>query len=131
MLAARLWMAALPAWQRGHAEWRCERDLRPATAGQPAGHLPDAEVLWPSVDGSPYAGQAWAIEVEFTPKSATRAAAIIAGLLDSSYAQVVYLASPAARPVITRTAARFPAAQAARLVIHDLPAAARMPKVDA
>jgi hypothetical protein len=128
VLAARLWMTALPAWQRGHAEWRCERDLRPAAPGQPPGHLPDAEALWPSVDGSPYAGQAWAIEVELTPKSSARTAAIIAGLLDSPYAQVVYLASPAARPVVTRAAARFPAAQAARLAVHDLPAAARMPQ---
>ena len=125
VLAARLWMQSLPAWQRGHAQWRCERDLR---AGAPPGHVPDAEVLWPSVDGSPYAGQSWAIEAELTPKTAARAAAIIAGLLDAPYAQVVYLASPAARPVITRAAARFPAAQAARITIHDLPAAARMPQ---
>ena len=36
------------------------------------GHLPDAEIHWPSLDASPYAGQVWAIEVELTPKPLPR-----------------------------------------------------------
>ena len=53
ILAARLWMAANPAWQQGQAWWHSERRLR---AEQPAagrkGHIPDAEVHWPSLAGS-------------------------------------------------------------------------------
>ena len=69
ILAARLWMQANPAWAQGQAWWHSERRLR---AEQPAagrkGHVPDAEIHWPSIEGSPYAGQVWAIEVELTPK---------------------------------------------------------------
>ncbi len=53
---------------------------------------------------------------------------IISGLLSGQYAQVVYLASPAAKPVVERAAARFPAAQAARITVRYLPPAARMPQ---
>jgi hypothetical protein len=47
----------------------------------------------------------------------------MAGLLGSParYAQVIYLAAPAARPVLTRAAAGLPPAQQARIVIRDLP----------
>ena len=73
VLAARLWLAAGPAWAGGHAWWQSERRLR---ADQPAagrsGHLPDAEIHWPSIAGSPYAGQVWAVEVELTPKPLAR-----------------------------------------------------------
>ncbi len=62
VLAARLWFQAAPAWNQGHAWWHSERRLR---AAQPvparAGHLPDAEVHWPSIEVSPYAGQTWAV----------------------------------------------------------------------
>jgi hypothetical protein len=129
VLAARMWLASTAAWQQGQAQWRPERDLRAASGSTPSGHLPDAEVMWPSVDGSPHPGECWALEVELTPKTATRTAAILAGLLDGPYAQVAYLTSPAARPVVTRAASRFPAAQAARIVIRDLPATGRMPQV--
>jgi hypothetical protein len=63
VLAARLWLQTIPAWADGRAWWHSERRLR---ADQPAagrdGHVPDAEIHWPSIAGSPYAGQVWAIE---------------------------------------------------------------------
>ncbi len=129
VLAARMRLSSTPQWASGHAQWRSERDIRAAAPGVGTGHVPDAEVLWPSVPGSPYAGQSWAIEVELTPKPAGRVTAIMSGLLSGQYAQVVYLASPAARPVVKRAAARFPAEKAARIAVTDLPAAARMPQV--
>ena len=46
------------------------------------------------MDGSPYAGQTWAVGVELIPKTAAHAAAIIEGLLAAPCAQVTYLASP-------------------------------------
>lgn len=128
VLAARMWLTATPEWAAGQAAWTCERTIRAAAGAPGTGHLPDAEVLWPSVPGSPYAGQAWAVEVELTPKPAARLTAIIAGLLSGTYAQVIYLASPAARPVVERAAAKFSAEQAARITIRYLPPAARMPQ---
>jgi hypothetical protein len=43
--------------------------------------VPDAEVSWPDVPASAYAGECWAIEAELTPKPLARTAAIMAGLL--------------------------------------------------
>src|SRR5580692_239965 len=106
VLAARLWLQSGPAWTQGQAWWHSERRLR---AAQPvparAGHLPDAEIHWPSLPGTPYAGQVWAVEVELTPKPLARTARIMGGLLTgpARYAQVVYLTAPAARPVVTRS----------------------------
>jgi hypothetical protein len=128
VLAARMWLTATPEWAAGQAAWSCERTIRAALPGTGTGHIPDAEVLWPSIGGSPYAGQAWAIEVELTPKPAARVTRIIAGLLSGPYAQVIYLASPAAKPVIERAAARFNPEQAARITTRYLPPAARMPQ---
>ena len=107
VLAVRLWLAAGPAWTDGRAWWHSERRLR---AAQPAAgrheHVPDAEIHWPSIEGSPYAGQVWAIEVELTPKPITRTTGIMTGLLTPmQYAAVVYLTAPAARPVVLRAAA--------------------------
>ena len=57
ILAARLWMQANPAWAQGQAWWHSERRLR---AEQPAagrkGHVPDAEIHWPSHRGQPVRG---------------------------------------------------------------------------
>jgi len=121
VLAARLWLTAAPEWTDGQAGWTCERAIRTAAPGVGTGHLPDAEVLWPSVPGSRRAGQAWAVEVELTPKPAARLTRIIDGLLSGPYAHVLYLASPAAAPVVERAAARFPAGQAAKITIRYLP----------
>ena len=110
ILAARLWMQANPAWAQGQAWWHSERRLR---AEQPAagrkGHIPDAEIHWPSIEASPYAGQVWAIEVELTPKPLGRTTRIMTGLLvPMSYAQVIYLTAPKARSVVTRAAGSVP-----------------------
>ena len=124
VLAARLWLQASPAWAQAGPWWQSERRIRAARPG-PDGHLPDAEIWWPSTGTSPYAGQVWAVEVELTAKAAGRTAAIMAGLLaaPARYAQVLYLAAPPARPVVTRSAERVPAGQQARLIIRDLPPA--------
>jgi hypothetical protein len=129
VLAARLWLQAGPAWPAGQAWWHSERRLRTDRPAGRDGHVADAEIHWPSVDRSPYAGQVWAVEVELTPKPAERTARIMTGLLSPlQYAQVIYLTAPAARPVVTRTAASLPVAEQARLVIRDLPAAAFTPE---
>ena len=132
ILAARLWMQANPAWAQGQAWWHSERRLR---AEQPAagrkGHVPDAEIHWPSIDGSPYAGQVWAIEVELTPKPLGRTTRIMTGLLaPMSYAQVIYLTAPKARPVVTRAAGSVPPGEQARVVVRDLPGYAFTPELD-
>ena len=130
ILAARLWMEASPAWHDGRPWWHSERRL---LAGQPAAdraeHLPDAEIHWPSLDGSPYAGQIWAIEVELTPKSAGRTMRIMTGLLaPMQYALVVYLTAARARPVVTRAAGSLPPGEQSRLVVRDLPGYAFAPR---
>jgi len=130
VLAARLWVQASPAWADGQPWWHSERRLRadhPA-AGH-AGHVPDAEIHWPSIAASPYAGQVWAIEVELTPKPAERTTRIMTGLLiPLRYAQVIYLTAPQARPVVTRAAGSLPPAEQARVAVRDLPPAAFAPE---
>jgi len=126
VLAARLWLSASPGWANGRAWWHSERRLR---ADLPAagrdGHFPDAEVHWPSIAASPYAGQVWAIEVELTPKPLARTTRIMAGLVTSMpYSHVIYLTAPAARPVVTRAAASLRGGEQARVTIRDLPPAA-------
>src|SRR4029077_7719323 len=86
-----------------------------------AEHLPDAEIHWPSLGGSPYAGQIWAIEVELTPKSAGRTTRIMTGLLaPMQYALVVYLTAARARSVVTRAAGSLPPGEQSRVVVRDL-----------
>ncbi len=130
VLAARLWLAAGQTWADGRAWWHSERRLR---AEQPAAgrreHVPDAEIHWPSIDGSAYAGQVWAVEVELTPKPVARTTGIMAGLLyPMRYATVVYLTAPAARPVVLRAAALLPPGDQVRVAIRDLPGAAFTPE---
>jgi hypothetical protein len=132
VLAARLWLQASPAWDQGRAWWHSERRLRAALPGSVgvAGHLPDAEIYWPSIETSPYPGQVWAVEVELTPKPVARTTRIMAGLLTgpARYAQVLYLTAPAARPVVTRSAGVISPGQQARLIIRDLPPPAFTPE---
>jgi len=130
VLAARLWLQAGSAWSQGQAWWHSERRLRAAhRGGVGIGHLPDAEVHWPSLPASPYAGQVWAVEIELTPKPLARTTRIMGGLLSPPrYAQVIYLTAPAARLVVTRAAAGLPAGQPARVVIRDLPPSAFTPE---
>lgn len=126
VLAARLWLQAGQAWRDGRAWWHSERRLRAAlpAAGR-GGHTPDAEIHWPSLPGSPYAGQVWAVEVELTPKPLDRTTRIMTGLLaPMRYALIVYLTAPAARPVVDRAAAAVPAGERPRIAVRDLPPSA-------
>ncbi len=94
--AARRGLAASPAGAPGRPRWHSERRLRAALPGVGVGHRPDAEIHWPSIQASPYAGQVWAVEVwavevELTPKPLARTTRIMAGLLGPArYAQVIY-----------------------------------------
>ena len=139
VLAVRLSLEAGDAYQAGKAWWRSERRIRAAAGGRVGtGHVPDAEVSWPDLPASGYAGECWAIEAELTPKPLTRTTAIMRGLLsrtadyqpDASpgagprYQRVVYLASPAARSITERAAAELPRPLRGRLTIRDLPPAA-------
>jgi hypothetical protein len=129
VLAARLWLARGQAWRDGQAWWHSERRLRTAQPPGGAGHVPDAEIHWPSIAASPYSGQVWAVEVELTPKPIARTTRIMAGLLaPMRYALVVYLTGPAARSVVTRAVACLPAGEQARVAVRDLPAAAFAPE---
>jgi hypothetical protein len=130
VLAARLWLQAGEVWQQGRAWWHCERRLR---ADLPAAgrreHVPDAEIHWPSIEGSPYAGQVWAVEAELTPKPLERTTRIMTGLLlPLRYAHVIYLTAPAARAVVMRAAAELPPVERAQVVIRDLPPYAFTPE---
>jgi hypothetical protein len=126
VLAVRIWMQASPAWAEGYAWWHSERRLRADqfAAGRtgPYGHVPDAEIHWPSIAGRPYAGQVWAIEVELTPKPLARTTRIMTGLLNPvQYAQVIYLTAPAARRVVSRAAASLPPGERDWVAVRDLP----------
>ena len=135
VLAVRLSLEASPAYQDGQAWWRPERRIRGAIGGRAAGHVPDAEVSWPDLPASAYAGECWAMEAELTPKPLARTAGIMAALLARTtdyhpgsapaagprYARVVYLAAPPARSVTERAATTLPPELAARVTIRDLP----------
>lgn len=131
VLAARLWLEEGSAYRDGRAWWRSERRLRAAMPQKIAiPHLADAEIHWPSTDGNAFAGQVWAVEVELTPKPAARTQRIMEGLLGKSrYAQVVYLCSPAARPVVTRVARQLPERDRGRVAIRVLPEVAFLPGI--
>ena len=108
--------------------------FRAAAARRPPGcrrreHVADAEIHWPSIPGSPYAGQVWAVEVSSPPSPWARTTRIMTGLLaPMRYAQVVYLTAPAARPVVIRAAASLPPGEQPRLVARKLPTAAFTPE---
>jgi hypothetical protein len=126
VLAVRIWMQASPAWADGYAWWHSERRLRADqfAAGRtgPYGHVPDAEIHWPSIAGCPYAGQVWAIEVELSPKPLARTTRIMTGLINPmQYAQVIYLTAPPARRVVSRAAACLPPGERDRVAVRDLP----------
>jgi len=129
VLAARLWLARGQVWQDGQAWWHSERRLRAARPPGRTGHVPDAEIHWPSIAGSPYAGQVWAVEVELTPKPLARTTEIMTGLLSPMrYAVVVYLAAPAARPVVARAAAGLLTGERSQVAVRDLPESAFAPE---
>ena len=126
VLAARLWLEASPGWAAGQAWWHSERRLRArGPAAGRNGHVADAEIHWPSITGSRFAGQIWAVEVELTAKPIARTTRIMADLLTSGqYAQVIYLTAPAARSMVTRAAAALGQAGQLPVAIRDLPEAA-------
>jgi hypothetical protein len=54
VLAVRLSLQDSDAFRDGRAWWRSERRIRAAAGGRVGtGHVPDAEVSWPDVPGSP------------------------------------------------------------------------------
>jgi hypothetical protein len=137
VLAVRLSLQGSDAYQDGHGWWRSERRIRAAIGARvgTGGHLPDAEVSWPDLPASPYAGECWAIEAELTPKPLARTTAIMNGLLtrtadygpdarpaaEPRYHRVVYLTAPSARGVVDRAAATLPPSLGGRLTVRDLP----------
>jgi hypothetical protein len=136
VLAVRLWLQSGEAYQQGRAWWRSERRIRAAAGGKVGiAHVPDAEIHWPSLDGSPYAGQIWAIEAELTPKPLARTTGIMRAMLartsdygpskparlDARYAQIVYLVAPAAISIVTRSIGALPEPLQQRMVARDLP----------
>jgi hypothetical protein len=129
VLAARLWLTNGPVWEQGQAWWQSERRIRTGRPRNATGHVPDAEIHWPSIEASPYAGQVWAIEVELTPKRITRTTAIMTELLTPmQYDSVVYLTSPAAHRVVTSAAARLGTADRTGLAVRGLPENAFVPE---
>jgi len=134
VLAVRLALEAGQAYQEGRAWWRCERRIRAAIGGRATAHVPDAEVSWPDLPGSAYAGECWAIEAELTPKPLARTVGIMAALAARTadyhsgstpsrgprYARVVYLAAPPARGVTGRAAASLPPPLRAQVTVRDL-----------
>lgn len=127
VLATRLWLQTTDDWQQARPWWQSERRIRAHHGAAGAPHRPDAEIHWPSVAGAPHAGQVWAVEVELTPKPIARTMAIMTGLLDpGGYHRVVYVAAPAARPVLARAAGHLTGAPG-WVAIWDLPPAACPP----
>ncbi|MGH3289578.1 MAG: hypothetical protein ACRDPD_33695, partial [Streptosporangiaceae bacterium] len=125
VLAARPWLQAGPAWTGGQAWWHSERRLRAALRpGVGLGHLPDAEIHWPSLPHSPYAGQVWAVEIELTPKPLARTSRIMGGLLSPPrYAQVIYLTPSGGGTATILRAARLSARGRSRGASRDRPPA--------
>jgi hypothetical protein len=136
VLAVRLWLQNGEVYREGRAWWRSERRIRAAAGGRVGvAHVPDAEMHWPSLDGSPYAGQVWAIEAELTPKPLARTTGIMRAMLtrtsdygpadpaglDARYAQIVYLCAPAAASIVTRSIGALPEPLQHRMVARDLP----------
>jgi hypothetical protein len=130
VLAARLWLETSPGWTSGHAWWCSERRLRgDVPAAGRGGHVADAEIHWPSIPGSRYAGQVWAVEVELTPKPIARTTRIMGELVTSAqYSLVIYLTAPAARHVVNRAVALLPPDDQPRVAVRELPTIAFFPE---
>jgi hypothetical protein len=140
--AVRLALEAAPSYAAGGGYWRSERRLRARMGGRVPlrEHLPDGEVHWPDGTDANWAGECWAIEAELTRKTVSRTAAIMTEILTRTgdygcpaaevrvpgrpprHTRVLYLCSPAARPVVLRGRAALPASLAARIEVRRLPA---------
>lgn len=129
VLAARLWLSSAPAWSQWQPWWQSERRIRLGRPRGATGHIADAEIHWPDIDGSPYGGRIWGVEVELTPKTVTRTADIMTEMLSPMrYSTVAYLVSPAARPMVVKAANTLAPDDRARLAIRDLPETAFGPE---
>jgi hypothetical protein len=144
--AVRLALEATDGYRAAGAFWRSERRLRARVGGRVGlrEHLPDAEIHWPDAAPVGWAGECWAVEAELTRKTLARTAAIMREILTRTgdygcpaaqarepgrpprHARVLYLCSPAARPVVTRARAEA-GALAVRVEIRDLPPGAALP----
>ena len=144
--SVRLALEATSGYRAAGAFWRSERRLRARVGGRVGlrEHIPDGEVHWP--DGTPtgWAGECWAVEAELTRKTAARTAAIMREILTRTgdygcpaaqarvpgqpprHARVLYLCSPAARPVVARARDAI-GALGARVELRDLPPGAALP----
>jgi hypothetical protein len=138
----RLAVERTSAWRQGGAWWRAERRIL-AGIGFPnrPEHIPDGEVHWPADGGSPWAGQAWAVEVEISRKAVERTTGIMAEVLLTTgepgspavltrpgapprYARLVYVCSEASVRAVLAARAELGAPLSARIDVHDLPESA-------
>jgi hypothetical protein len=144
--SVRLALEGTASYRAAAAFWRSERRLRARVGGRVGlrEHLPDAEIHWPDGGQVAWAGECWAVEAELTRKTLARTAAIMREILTRTgdygcpaaqarepgrpprHARVLYLCSPAARPVVTRARAEA-GALAARVEIRALPPGAALP----
>jgi hypothetical protein len=156
--AVRLALAGTPHYAAAGAHWRSERRLRARMGGRIGlrEHVPDAQVHWPDLAPAPCAGESWAIEAELTPKTIARTVAIMRDVLTRTgdygcpaaevrvpgrapiHARVIYVCSPAARPVVSRARDALGGAKAGaaggaddladRIEIRLLPERAMLPR---
>ena len=144
--AVRLALESASGYRAASAFWRSERRLRARMGGRVGlrEHIPDGEVHWPDGTAAAWAGECWAVEAELTRKTLARTAAIMREILTRTgdygcpaaqarepgrpprHARVLYLCSPAARPVVTRARAEA-GVLAARVEIRTLPPGAALP----
>jgi hypothetical protein len=145
--AVRLALEATSAYRAAGAFWRSERRLRARMGGRVGlrEHVPDGEVHWPDAAPGAWAGECWAVEAELTRKTVARTAAIMREILTRTgdygcpaaqvrvagqpprHARVLYLCSPAARPVVARARGAV-GTLGARVEIRHLPPGAGLPR---
>jgi hypothetical protein len=138
----RLAVQRTAAFREGGAWWRAERSILGAQEFPASTHVPDGEVHWPAGSRSPWAGEAWAVEVEITPKSVKRTTAIMHEVLtrtshrkgppgsipildlEPRYARLVYVCSATAVRTVLNACAEVGSPLSGRIDVHDLPESA-------
>ena len=146
--SVRLALEATSGYRAAGAFWRSERRLRARVGGRVGlrEHIPDGEVHWPDGTQAGWAGECWAVEAELTRKTVARTVAIMREILTRTgdygcpaaqvrvpgqpprHARVLYLCSPAARPVVARARDAI-GALGARVEIRRLPPGAALSPV--
>ena len=146
--SVRLALEAASGYRAAGAFWRSERRLRARMGGRVGlrEHIPDGEVHWPDGTQAGWAGECWAVEAELTRKTVARTVAIMREILTRTgdygcpaaqvrvpgqpprHARVLYLCSPAARPVVARARDAI-GALGARVEIRRLPPGAALSPV--